>query len=523
MIPPLSEAALDANPAFARLWSYVTEEILEDDGSRRIVNQERTKEWRRAFAEKSGKRDAARGRARRRRVVAVVGGGSVRRVTDDDQEVQSDSRQEVEIETDVEVDGTDEDEEDEALSGSRDGSLMQNKEKEKKKTKTKTKTKKNDFSLEEMLHETRVEKMRMQVLMDVLRDVAYSDASPLGPGDSAEEEENTTRSCGTTQPHPHPHPHTGTTNATSSGNTNAKAVKDNLLVMTAYMDTERRGSSGHPSRPQHGRYAHHDPSLPQLSRAERELLSEDTAVFRENIPAIAKQVGRRLVEVERGLGEMSRLLSATTNTANTTNTTPAPTSTALVDSLRHCQHYRNLLRSSLSPRLGDLSTALVRLLSLQREQLSGAIRTLEAAKHGTVSRHAHARTAFFATVARAMALKTRLVLLEERSRVENSDAVKAKRAHAREMMSQLDREDRDVTARIEDLKRIVSEYDAVDSQQTAAGDRVEGKGGGGGVMTRLGKRYGEIEEEMDILRSDIEKLQLGQKTRWNGRKPERDT
>jgi gas vesicle protein len=337
--------------------------------------------------------------------------------------------------------------------------------------------------------------------------MAHSDVTPFhNPGS---EEETTTQSKTT---HPHPHIHTRSTNANANPNTNAP--RDNLLVMTAYMDamTGSRDLSRGQHQPEIVSVPVH---TPRLSRAKRDLLSEDVTVFRENIPAIATQVGRRLVEIERGLGEMSRLAIAMTVTTRDTNgdrqdhhhtqtsidaPPPPPPTTTLVESLRLCRDRRTSLRSSLPPRLSDLSNTLTRLLSLQRDQLASAIRSLEATKHGTVSRHVQARSAFFATVARAMDLKTRLVLLEERGRVENSDAVKTKRATVREKMRQIVREDAEVSARLDDLRRVVGEYDAV--EHTVGHSR--------GVMTRLGKRYGEIEKEMDTVKSDIEKLQRQQ-------------
>jgi hypothetical protein len=128
MIPFLPEATLDAHPAFARLWTYITTEVLEDDASRKSVNQEkeRVEGWR-------ARVDTAR-RARRDFFAA-----GARKPEDDDGYA---------------LHGEHSREDDGRVRGPGEGMIKEN-DKEK-------------LRFEEALNNARVETMRMEILRDVL-------------------------------------------------------------------------------------------------------------------------------------------------------------------------------------------------------------------------------------------------------------------------------------------------------------------------------------------------------------------
>jgi hypothetical protein len=124
VIPFLPEATLDAHPAFARLWTYITTEVLEDDASRKSVNQEkeRVEGWR------------ARVDTARRDLAAAA-----RKPEDDDGYA---------------LHGEHSPEDEERVRGPGKGTV---KEEDKEK-----------LSFEEALNKARVETMRMEILRDVL-------------------------------------------------------------------------------------------------------------------------------------------------------------------------------------------------------------------------------------------------------------------------------------------------------------------------------------------------------------------
>lgn len=336
--------------------------------------------------------------------------------------------------------------------------------------------------------------------------MAYSADNTSAPiPDSGTVSEKDTTRGGTT--HPQPQTHTLSTNQNANMCMNTTTFKDNLLVMTSYLDVVLWQGSRDSD----------DEKVPVLSRAEQDLLVEDVEVFEQNIPFVAKLVGQRLVEVDQGLGEMISLSNTTDTHTNEHDqdqrhqTNPTEPKKTLVESLRQNQDRSAFLRSSISPRLSTLSETITRLTSLQRDRLADEIRKLEVTKHGVVSRHAQSKTLFLVTVARAMDLKLRLLLVEVRKREQNGEATKAKKAVTREKLSQIEREDSEVSRRIEELERLVGEYDSVDDDEHIISG---GAGAGGGsVMTRLGKRYGEIEREMEMVKADVEKLQQRSKTK----------
>ncbi|KAK5240415.1 hypothetical protein LTS06_012464, partial [Exophiala xenobiotica] len=125
VIPFLPEATLDAHPAFARLWTYITTEVLEDDASRKSVNQEeeRVEGWR------------ARVDTARRDLAAAA----ARKPEDDDGYA---------------LHGEHSREDDGRVRGPGKGTIKEND--------------KDKLRFEEALNKARVETMRMEILRDVL-------------------------------------------------------------------------------------------------------------------------------------------------------------------------------------------------------------------------------------------------------------------------------------------------------------------------------------------------------------------
>ncbi|KAK5453543.1 hypothetical protein LTS15_006728 [Exophiala xenobiotica] len=498
VIPFLPEATLDAHPAFARLWTYITTEVLEDDASRKSVNQEkeRVEGWR-------ARVDMAR-RARRDLTAAAA----ARKPKDDDGYA---------------LHGEHSREDDGRVRGPGKGMVKEN-DKEK-------------LRFEEALNKARVEAMRMEILRDVLRDIAYFGHDDKSVSTKARDDYDYNSSD---------RPSTSISQSSHSKQLTPR-LRGDLLVISAYIDatfTSSRSNVRDRSEAGSGSGSDADKrqGLLSIDGDGRELLvQEDISRFKENISTIADVVGKKLVEVESGLAELAgialdgldekqgqddqddqrvddnicyaeggntRALERERDNMNRATPTPAdqPPSndSPLFSSLTaQVDHLDTLRQKTLPIRLTTLSGTLTTLLGLQRDFLSRRLRTLEATKHGVLSRHAQARMDFFATVARAMDLKTRALLLEERAKVEMSEHehAEARTQLVGDKMAELDGQEERLDRRVEELRAVLDEYGR------AGEDAGYGRDDGVDVMTRLGRKYGAVEREMEGVRADIARLE----------------
>ncbi|KAJ9501784.1 hypothetical protein H2202_002746 [Exophiala xenobiotica] len=498
VIPFLPEATLDAHPAFARLWTYITTEVLEDDASRKSVNQEeeRVEGWR------------ARVDTARRDLAAAA-----RKPEDDDGYA---------------LHGEHSREDDGRVRGPGKGTIKEND--------------KDKLRFEEALNKARVETMRMEILRDVLRDIAYfghDDKSVSTKTRDDYYDYNSSDRLSTSISH------------TSHSKQLTPRLRDDLLVISAYIDAtfasscstfRKRSEAGSGS----GSDADKRQRLPIDGDGQELLEEEDISRFKENISTIADVVGKRLVEIESGLAELAGIAldaldekqgqdeqddqhvdddicydeGTSTRTLerdrdNMNRATPAPAdrppfkdSSSLFSSLTaQTDHLATLRQRTLPIRLTNLSGTLTTLLGLQRDLLSRQLRALEATKHGVVSRHAQARMNFFATVARAMDLKTRVLLLEERAKVEMNEHAEARTKLINQKIAELDAQEEQLDGRVEELQAVLDEYGR------AGEDAGYGRDGGVDVMTRLGRKYGAVEREMEAVRADIARLEARTQTR----------
>ncbi|KAK5557137.1 hypothetical protein LTR46_004948 [Exophiala xenobiotica] len=500
VIPFLPEATLDAHPAFARLSTYITTEVLEDDASRKSVNQEeeRVEGWRaRVDAARRALRDLA---------------ASARKPEDDDGYA-------LHSEHSREDDGR--------VAGPGKGTI---KEEDKEK-----------LRFEEALNNAKVETMRMEILGDVLRDIAYfgNDDKSVSTKARVGDDYNSSDRLSTSISH------------TSHSKQLTPRLRDELLVISAYIDAKftsscstfrERSAAGSGS----GWDADKRQGLLSLDGDGQELLEEeDISRFKENISTIADVVGKKLVEIESGLAELAGIAldaldekqgqddrddqhvdddicydeggstrALERERGNMKRATPTPADrppskdSSLFSSLTaQTDHLATLRQRTLPIRLRNLSGTLTTLLGLQRDLLSRKLRTLEATKHGVVSRHAQARRNFFATVARAMDLKTRVLLLEERAEVEMNEHAEARTKLINQKMAELDAQEERLDGRIEELQAVLDEYGR------AGEDAGYGRDDGVHVMTRLGRKYGAVEREMEAVRADIARLEARTRTR----------
>ncbi|KAK4947625.1 hypothetical protein LTR10_013571 [Elasticomyces elasticus] len=388
MIPPLPQATLDANPAFARVWEYVTTNVLENDASRRLLHEERRRKWRE--------------------------GVSVERRTTGSGEDE---------------DGQDADE---YTRGSSKGQT-------------------EDVNLEEELRKARVSRMKMEILREVLRDIAFVD-----------------------------HP---------------DQTQDRVDMDEGPRMDFRTGVSLQQDR---------TPSSIGLADGEL-LLADDVALFKENIGITADAVGTRLVEIEREMSDIAALAGSNEMETQYGETDQVDINAiiasrqgqpaqkqSLVSTLTAQTSYLATLNDTLPTILTSLSSTLTTLQTLHRETLSQQIRALETTKHGVLSRWTTSRAQFLASVAKAMSLKTRIMVLEEQNNLQQNLPTEA----ITEKMVGLDEQETDLDRRIEALSDLLGKYEDLDTNPRRGVD----------VLRTLGRRYAEIEREIGVVREDIERL-----------------
>jgi hypothetical protein len=327
-------------------------------------------------------------------------------------------------------------------------------------------------------------------------------------------------------------------------------LRDDLLVISAYIDAtfaSSRSTFRERSEAGSGSDAEKAKGLSIDGDGQELLEEEDISRFKENISTIADVVGKKLVEIESGLAELAgialvaldeggqddqddqhvdddicydegsstRALERERDNMNRATPTPADQppsndSSSLFSNLTaQTDHLATLRQRTLPIRLMTLSGTLTTLLGLQRDLMWRRLRTLEATKHGVASRHAQARMNFFATVARAMDLKTRVLLLEERAKVDMSEHehAEARTKLIDQKTAELDGQEGYLDRRIEELQAVLDEYGR------AGEDAGYGRDDGLDVMTRLGRKYGAVEREMEAVRADIAKLEARTQTR----------
>jgi hypothetical protein len=180
----------------------------------------------------------------------------------------------------------------------------------------------------------------------------------------------------------------------------------------------------------------------------------------------------------------------------------------LLDTLtRQVDHLSTLRSVTLPSRLVELQTTLDDHLSQGRHLLARQVKTLESAKHGVASRHLLGRTAFLAAVAEAMALKTKVLVLEARA-VQNEDG---KANLVKQKLARLQTEGRKLDDTLRQLQTVVGEYERagveVDHPNSNRKSTDDQSSKSVRVMTTLGHRYAQIDDDIDAVRADIRRLE----------------
>ncbi|KAH0848881.1 hypothetical protein AYO21_09551 [Fonsecaea monophora] len=558
MIPLIAASDLEANPAFARLWEYVTKELLVGgDASSRKEDEERERAWgveRRRRSRRINKEKRMRMTRRGGQRSVGDGGvgeeGSVRYCGS--REGEGDGQEEEELGQEQELDGQAEDddgeegeEEDDDIEDD-EGSAGRHEKHQQK-----------PLILDQQLHSLRVARVKRRILRDVLDDVACLD--PSAGQSHSEASESHLRSPGAEPPRSHqrsesripvsaatgvttaPYAGAGGPNAemadvtnqisnlqgqTAEANSSLTSGKtDNVVterspgksippdlgelvrVIAAYLHLMLDGSgspfSSSSSDEVHSRQRglREKQDIRKDDKLEKGLLYDDMLRFKMNIGPIADAVSSRLVELESSLCVLSDIALENEYGEEDEDKSRARrtqgrlrVSQDLRESVQtQLSHLSDLRENVLPSSLTTLTATLQQLLTLQRQLLQLQVQYLEASKHGVLSRYTMSKIAFLDTVAQAMALKAQVLVLEARKDFEFSPEAERRKEVIRKKMAEVQKEEDELDNRIGSLESVLAEYEAIDP--------------GASIMGRLGKRYEEIEEDMEVVRKDIEMLQ----------------
>lgn len=176
-------------------------------------------------------------------------------------------------------------------------------------------------------------------------------------------------------------------------------------------------------------------------------------------------------------------------------TTHSSTEQTLVSLLTLQRAHLASLRDTLPTTLTTLSSSLTTLLTLHRDIVCHRLRTLQATKHGVLSRWTSSRASFLSSVATAMSLKTRILVLQEQNNVGHSRSSQV----ITDKMNSLDEQDTILDRRIEELSSLLGQYSLALHDDPRRGFE---------VLKTLGRRYGEIENDIERVREDIERLKM---------------
>jgi hypothetical protein len=231
-----------------------------------------------------------------------------------------------------------------------------------------------------------------------------------------------------------------------------------------------------------------------LTEKDHGLMKDDADILRSRIGEIANALSQSLML------QYDTLTSVASTASDSASASQIPTRDArhlsstfrsdssdlksLVQTLTSdIQHLR---RQAVPSAQYDASNVLSTVLKSQAQYLQHLIRHLEQRKHGAEARHLVARAQFLSTVAQGLDAKSKATYLEQRRDVYSPQL----RQELADRMGQLEEEEEMIAQRRRSVQAALHEYDVV----------------GGDVMRTLGKRYGDIEKDLEEVKKDVEHL-----------------
>ena len=227
-----------------------------------------------------------------------------------------------------------------------------------------------------------------------------------------------------------------------------------------------------------------------LTKIEHDLMSEDVRAFSERLDEVVEA----LVPILRAKHELLACIASQAHDASSTSKilghTPSsskalpPDLSSQIDNLT--SSIDRLRTQSLPSIQYEATNSLVSLTRSQCQLLQHLIRHLEQRKHRAEARHLVARSHFLSSVAQGLEAKSRVTYLEQRRDVYSSQL----RQNLTSKMDELNEEEVSLAARRRDLQAALDEYEDA----------------GGDVMRKLGKKYAEVENEIEAVKRDVQRL-----------------
>ena len=220
-----------------------------------------------------------------------------------------------------------------------------------------------------------------------------------------------------------------------------------------------------------------------LSDDEHQLMRDDVAAFQERLEEVTSALLVHLKDQGRVITSIASEAVSSQQSQTLTRTDSKDLSLLIGSQVSHSQQLKD---HDLPKLLRETTNSLINLLTAQSDHLQLLIRHLEQRKHGSDARHLTAHAQFLSTVARGLEAKTKVTYLERRRDLYSPDLRQALSEQSRA----LDEEDVDLRERTNELDIALREYEEA----------------GGEVMSTLGKKYGDLEREIEEVKSDINQL-----------------
>jgi hypothetical protein len=231
-----------------------------------------------------------------------------------------------------------------------------------------------------------------------------------------------------------------------------------------------------------------------LTDEEIELLQEDIHLFKAKMPETVDALSHSLRAQHTELITMVSLTNEGLQYGRRDANAMGKSSDLNVILQNQIDKANELRHRTLPTSLIDAANALSTLLAAQSVEVQRRIRSLEQNKHGSQSRHVQARVGFLSAVAQGLEGKVKTEFLEQKRDLYSPEMVRK----LERRMEDMDAEERGLRERRHRLENALAEYEDADDNQRS-----------GSVLLRLGKRYGEIEDEIRSVRADVERLQRG--------------
>jgi hypothetical protein len=251
----------------------------------------------------------------------------------------------------------------------------------------------------------------------------------------------------------------------------------------------------------------------KLSQGDHDLLRPDIDAFYENVREIAVKLSKDLQRrhdllcnvasasttpsqdssSRRHAANSKRALHKTIHTKPTTSSSSPSSLPAVLRPLLTLSP-----NSALQSSLTNLSSTALQHSSIHRTLLTTTLTHLERTTLGLYARHTKARSAHLSAVATGLAKRIEAVYLQKRNRVYSVDVQRALKNY----QHHLDTVEDGLEEREAMLRGVVEEFDEVGSSE----DGIDGGKIQSGLMREVGKRYGEVLREIQIVKAEMEKL-----------------